>query len=116
MRFHERDKNILDKIFSLFGEDIKENIIIIFTFADTFTNYPALTVLKNKDGPFFKILGNIGNIKDISYFAFNNKDYFSNERDIFKITYHKNQINFGKLIKYIFSLRSITLEKTIEKF
>ena len=110
-RCHERDKNILDKIFSLFGEDIKENIIIIFTFADTFTNYPALTVLKNKDGTFFKILGNI---KDISYFAFNNKDYFSNERDIFKITYHKNQINFGKLIKYTFSLRSITLEKTGE--
>ena len=113
-RCHERDKNILDKIFSLFGEDIKENIIIIFTFADTFTNYPALTALKNKDGPFFKILGNIGSIKDIPYFAFNNKAYFSNERDIFKITYHKNQINFGKLIKYIFSLRSITLEKTRE--
>jgi hypothetical protein len=73
-----------------------------------------LTALKNKDGPFFKILGNIGNIKDIPYFAFNNKAYFSNERDIFKITYHKNQINFGKLIKYIFSLRSITLEKTRE--
>ena len=113
-RCHERAKNILDKLFSLFGEDIKENIIIIFTFADTFTNYPALTALKNKDGPFFKILGNIGNIKDIPYFAFNNKAYFSNERDIFKITYHKNQINFGKLIKYIFSLRSITLEKTRE--
>ena len=73
-----------------------------------------MTALKNKDGPFFKILGNIGNIKDIPYFAFNNKAYFSNERDIFKITYHKNQINFGKLIKYIFSLRSITLEKTRE--
>ena len=108
---HKRDKNILYKIFSLFGEDIKKNIIIIFTFADTFTNFPVLTALKNKDGPFFKILGNI---EDIPYFAFNNKAYFSNERDIFKITYHKNQINFGKLIKYIFNLGIITLEKTRE--
>jgi len=110
-RCHERSKDILDKLFSLFGEDIKKNIIIIFTFADSYTNIPALTALKNKDAPFYKILGDI---EDIPYFAFNNQAYFSNERDTFKIPFEKNQINFGKLIKYIFSLRSITLEKTRE--
>lgn len=70
-----------------------------------------MAALKNKDGSVFKILGSI---EDIPYFAFNNKFYFNNERDIFKITYQKNQINFGKFIKYIFSLRRITLEKTRE--
>ena len=110
-RCHERSKDILDKLFSLFGEDIKKNIIIIFTFADSYTNIPALTALKNKDAPFYKILGDIENLP---YFAFNNQAYFSNERDTFKIPFEKNQINFGKLIKYIFSLRSMTLEKTRE--
>ena len=88
-RCHERSKNILDKLFSLFGEDIKNNIII-FTFADSFTNFPALTSLKNKNGLFYKILWNI---EDIPYFAFNNESYFSSERNTFKITYQKNQTN-----------------------
>lgn len=108
-RCHERAKNILDKLFSLFGEVIKNNIIIIFKFADSFTNFPALTSLKNKGGPFYKILGNI---KDIPYFVLNNYAYFSNERHTFKITYQKNQTNLGELIKYIFSLRNIAFEET----
>ena len=96
-RYHERAKNILNKLFSLFSEDIKDNIIIIFAFADTFTIFPSLASLKNKHSPFYKILGNI---EDIPYFSFNNYAYFRNERDTFKIPYQKNQTNFEKRIKY----------------
>jgi hypothetical protein len=104
-RCHERAKNILDKLFSLFGEDIKNNIIIIFTFADSFTNFPALTSLKNKDRKFYKILWNI---EDIPYFAFNNEDYFSSERNTFKINYQKNQTT----VKFIIN-RTTQLSKKV---
>lgn len=108
-RCHERAKNILDKLFLLFGEDIKNNIIIIFTFADSPSNIPALNPLKDKNSPFAKTLGNIDNLK---YFVFNNAAYFSDDRDNYRNAYDNNMISFGKLLKYIFSLKRISLEST----
>ena len=108
-RCHERSKDILDKLFSLFGEDIKKNIIIIFTFADSYTNIPALTALKNKDAPFYKILGDI---EDIPYFAFNNEAYFSDDREAFMDKFEKNNQNFEKFFCFINNLKPISIDKT----
>ena len=117
-RAHERAAIILDRLFSLFGEDVKNNIVVIFTFADSFTNIKALNALKNPSAlnalknpssPFFKIFGNI---EDLPYFAFNNEAYFSDDRETFKKPFNNNLISFGKLLKYIFNLKSVSLEST----
>ena len=86
-RAHDRAKKVIKKLFSLFGEEIKNNIIIIFTFADDFNNIPALKTLKDKTSPFAKILDDIENLPD---FAFNNKAYFSHHKNQFSGTYENN--------------------------
>ena len=108
-RFHDRMKYILDKLFSLFGEDIKKNIIIIFTFADSFNNFPALNALKNENSIFNKILGNIENLP---YFAFNNEAYFSDDRETFMDKFEKNNQNFEKFFCFINNLKPISIDKT----
>lgn len=57
-----------------------------------------MTTLKDENSHFAKILGDI---EKLHYFAFNNKAYFSNDRK-----------TFIKLLKYIFSLKRISLEST----
>ena len=108
-RATERLELIMNKLFSLFGKEIKNNIIIIFTFADNFKNIEGVNTLKNKDGIFYKILGNID---QLPFFAFNSIAYFSGEKDLFKKIYENNTKNFGSLLKYIFSLNRISLEST----
>ena len=56
-RAHDRAKLLLDKLFSLFGEEIKNNIVIIFTFVDDFDDIPALVTLTDEKSPFINILG-----------------------------------------------------------
>ena len=60
----------MDKLFSLFGDDVKPNFIIIFTFVDNFNDFPIIKVLKNENMNFSKIFGNI---KNLPIFSFNNK-------------------------------------------
>ena len=107
-RYHERINYILKQIFHLFGNDIRNNIIIIFIFADSFTIVPTLNSLKCELSLFKKF---IGNIENIPHFTFNNLAYFSDDRDYFRIQYEKNKINFGNFCKCILSLKSISLEK-----
>jgi len=99
----------MNKLFSLFGKEIRNNIIIIFTFADNFKNIEGVNTLKNKDGIFYKILGNID---QLPFFALNSIAYFSGEKDLFEKIYENNTKNFGSLLKYIFSLNRISLEST----
>ena len=108
-RAHDRAKAVINKLFSLFGQEIKNNIIIIFTFADDFKDIQALKTLKDKSSPFNQILGDI---EDLPYFAFNNKAYFTDDKDGFNKVYENNTKNFGSLLKYIFSLKRISLESS----
>ena len=108
-RATDRLEAIMNKLFSLFGKEIKNNIIIIFTFADNFKNIEGVKTLKNKDGIFYKILGNID---DLPFFAFNSIAYFSGDKDQYEKIYENNTKNFGSLLKYIFSLKRISLEST----
>ena len=48
-RANERLELIMNKLFSLFGKEIRNNIIIIFTFADNFKNIEGVNTLKNKE-------------------------------------------------------------------
>jgi len=108
-RATDRLEKVIDKLFSLFGKEIKNNIIIIFTFADNFKNIQGVTTLKSKDGIFYKILGNID---ELPFFAFNSIAYFSGDKDQYEKIYENNTKNFGSLLKHIFSLRRISLEST----
>ena len=108
-RAHERFKNIMDKVFSIFGEDIKNNIIIIFTFVDSFNEIPTIKTLKDNNLPFINILGNI---EDLNYYSFNNKAYFCKERKHLKNVYINNTNNFENFLKNVFNLESISLESS----
>ena len=69
-------KMVMEKLFSLFGKEIKNNIVIIFTFCDDFKNIQGVNVLKDETGPFKEILGDI---EKIPYFGFNNIAYFTSD-------------------------------------
>ena len=106
-RSHDRTKSILNKLFSLFGKDLKNNIIIIFTFTPDINNIIALTTLKDESSPFYDILGNIDNL---NYFAFENEAYFSNNKQKYEDSYETNTKNFAGLLQCIFNLKPISLE------
>ena len=108
-RTHDRAKQLLDKLFSLFGDEIKKNIIIVFTFVDDFNDITAFKTLTDAKSPFYNILGNI---KDLPHFEFNNKAYFSTDIEKFSDTYDINTKNFGKLLKHVFQLKQISLESS----
>ena len=49
----------MNKLFSLFGKEIKNNIVIIFTFYVSFKDIKGVEILKYKGGPFYEVLGDI---------------------------------------------------------
>ena len=109
-RNHERTKDILDKVFSLFGKEIKNNIIIIFTFSNSSTDArTAITTLKDKSSAFYQIMGDIDNLP---HFFFNNIAYFSEERENYYIPFEQNTLSFSKLFNCIRILKRISLEST----
>ena len=108
-RSTDRLQMVMNKLFSLFGKDIKNNIILIFTFCDNFKEINALTTLKDKKGPFYQILGEVDKLP---YFGFNNMAYFTSDKESVEKIYENNTKNFGRLLKYIFSLKRISLESS----
>ena len=115
-RVHERTKYVINKLLSLFGQEVKNNIVIIFTFATSSTDIPAMNTLKDETSPFVQHLGKIENYK---YFCFNSKTYFidnniedKNLKMKTEIEYQDNIKNFGSFLKYIFGLNRISLEST----
>ena len=92
---------IINQIFSLFGEDIKNNIIILFSFADDFNNILALNFLKDKNGIFYNLIGN----DKFNYFTFNNFAFFSNNKNEIKYIYNANTKNFSNFFEYISLLK-----------
>ena len=107
-RVTDRFNMIINQIFSLFGEDIKNNIIILFSFADDFDNILALNILKDKNGIFYNLIGN----DKFHHFTFNNFAYFSNNKNEIKYIYNANTKNFSNFFEYISSIKKISLEST----
>jgi len=107
-RNHSRTNYIINKLLSLFSDDILKNFIIIFTFIDSLTNIPAINVLKG-NSTFVKIFGDIENIPK---FYFNNLVYFINDRINCDSIYDDNNINFNNFLKYLNQLEPISLENS----
>ena len=108
-RAHDRFKYIIDKIFSLFGDDVKNNFIIIFTFFDFYSENSIIKVLKDENSSLCKILGDINNLP---IFSFNNKAYFEKNRNLYYDIYEKNIKNYQDFFFYLSYIQPIELEKT----
>lgn len=104
-RAHERFKRVLDKLFSLFGNNIKKNVVIILTFVDDFNDISTLKML-NYEKIYFNLLGNIN---ELPHFEFNNRAYFSSDKEYSEI-FENNSKNFSKLLNHILTLKPISLE------
>lgn len=85
---------------SLFGKEIINNIIFIFTFAYDWERMPALAMLKDKNNYFYEIFGEI---EKIPYFQFDNHVYL--ERNSDDCIYERNNKSFINFLKYIISLK-----------
>ena len=72
-RIHSRLVYVLDKLFSLFGNDVMRNLVMIFTHASS-SEIKALEVLNSSQSPFRKYLGSVEKYK---YFSFDSKIYFT---------------------------------------
>ena len=107
-RVTDRFNMIINQIFSLLGEDIKNNIIILFSFTDDFNNILTLNILKDKNCIFCSLFGD----DKFHYFTFNNFAYFSNNKNEIKYIYKANTKNFSNFFKYISSIKKISLEST----
>ena len=109
-----RAKKFLDKLFLLFEKGVKDNIIIIFTFADDFDNVQNLTAFKtlnDKESPLRNILGPIENLP---HFEFNNLAYLTSNISKFTFDFDKCRTNFDKLLKYVSNLKPISLKETVK--
>ena len=101
-------------LFLLFEKGIKDNIIIIFTFAHYFVNvqnHYIFTYLNDENSPFRKILGPIENLP---HFEFNNLAYLTGWVGRFSYEFYKCQTNFDKLLKYVSNLKPISLKGTVK--
>ena len=75
-----------------------------------YNDLPTLNYLKNEKH-FFKFLGDIN---ELSHFEFNNRAYFSYNKEEFSNIFEKNTKNYNKLLKYVFTLKQISLKSSQE--
>ena len=69
----------MDKLFLLFEKGIKDNIIIIFTFADDFDNVQNLTAFKTLNDEKSPLRNILGPIENLPHFEFNNLAYLTSK-------------------------------------
>lgn len=107
-RMHSRNDYIINKLLSFFSDDFLKNFIIIFTFADSLTNIPAINVLK-VNLSFAQIFEDIENYPK---FSFNNIAYFIDDRINYDSLFNDNTRNFNHFLQYLKELEPISLENT----
>ena len=100
-------KFIFEQLTILFGKDIINNIIVIFTFAEDSKEIKALKALKSKEDDFYECFGDIDNIP---YFTFNNMIYFS-KGEYAKKMFENNNTNFSRFFNTVSSFKRISLAK-----
>ena len=107
-KMHSRADYIINKLLSFFSDDFLKNFIIIFTFADSLTNIPAINVLKGNLS-FVQIFEDIENYPK---FIFNNIAYFIDDRINYDSVFNDNTRNFNHFLQYLKELEPISLENT----
>ena len=108
-RFRDNLLLKITKLFNLFGKDIKNNFIIIFTFCHNYEEKERPNILKGRNNSFYEVFGDLNKLP---YYFFNNCTYFAADKDIVEKIFEENKKNFRGLLKYIFKLKRIPLEST----
>jgi len=113
-RLTDRAKHILNILFLLFEKGIKDNIIIIFTFAHYFVNVQNLTAFKTLNDEKSPLRNILGPIENLPHFEFNNLAYLTSNISKFTFDFDKCRTNFDKLLKYVSNLKPISLKETVK--
>ena len=98
--------SLFRNVFSLFNNEIKNNIVFIFTFSDNSSEIPCLNELKHT---FAKML-DFDDFNKFPYFTFDSGAYFTNDKELVEKTYENNTKNFRNLLNYISSLNRVSLK------
>ena len=102
----------LPHILSLFNNEIKNNVVFIFTFTTNFNDIPCLKGIQYKDGPFDQMFEDI---KKIPYFAFDSSAYFIDDIDDKKFVeemYENNTTNFRNFLQCVSSFNRVSLKSS----
>ena len=95
------------KIISLFNNEIKNNVVFIFTFTTNFNDILHLNLIKNKNS-LFDIM--FEDINKIPYFAFNSVAYFNDDEKYVEDIYENNTNNFRNFLQCISSFNRVSLK------
>ena len=110
-RFNYSQKYIFNYIVDLFGKDMADNFIILFTFCDV-GKIISKQCFEEKDSPFHEI---INRIKEPWYFKFNNSGFFSKKKkNITREFFDMGKESFKKLLDRLKSLNKVKLNLSIE--
>ena len=110
-RFDYSQRYIFNCIIELFGKDIIENFMILFSFCDV-GEIISKKCFEAEDSPFYKI---IKQIKEPWYLKFNNSGIFSEEKnDIIEEFFNMGKESFTKLFSKLKSLKKTKLKLSSE--
>ena len=113
VRFDYSQRYIFNCIIDLFGKDMSENFMILFSFCDI-GEISSKKCFEGKDSLFYKI---IKKIKEPWYFKFNNSGYFAEKKNnIIEEFFKMGNESFIKLISKLKSLKKIELKLSSEVF
>lgn len=110
-RFDYSQRYIYNFIINLFGKDMAENFMILFSFCDV-GKILSKQIFKEKDSPFYQI---ISRIKEPWYLKFNNSGFFSeNQSNIIEEFFKMGMESYMTLLNKLKTLKKIKLEISYE--
>ena len=113
VRFDYSQRYIFNCIIDLFGKDMAENFMILFSFCDI-GEISSKKCFEGKDSLFYKI---INNLKEPWYLKFNNSGFFAEKKNnIIEEFFKMGNESFIKLISKLKSLKKIKLKLSSEVF
>lgn len=101
-----RLKPIMDQLISLFGVEIKHNVVFIFTFCWNFNDFSFIKYFNEKNGPVYEIFGDIN---QFHHYLFNNYIYFTGDIVDNENIFEKNKKGFKNFLEHISSLNPLKL-------
>lgn len=111
VRFNFSQRYIFNYIIDLFGKDMAENFLVLFSFCDV-GKILSKNCFEDKDSPFYKI---INKVKEPWYLPFNNSGFFSEKKnEIIEEFYKMGNESFIQLIYKLKSLKKVKLALSSE--
>ncbi len=110
-RFDYSQRYVYNSIINLFGKNMAENFMILFSFCDA-GKILSKQCFEEKDSPFYQI---ISRIKEPWYLKFNNSGFFSeNQNNLIEEYFQMGMESYMALINKLKTLKKIRLEISFE--